>query len=201
MKAVNTRMSSFNLVGIRVLGKNAQTSTDSIRYPSKPRKRLTTGVRLVAFLAIGAHCSSLHAADYTFNYCGLDVKYTSVEKISITYLGWLAPPVTFSGSVGAIVYWPFDTENQPLHNGWTAVGLVTFGSGDIDSESVGGVLWTKGNGLLKPTESPEASKLREASVTFDVSVNGKSCDKHLMMRISNNGPIFIGRHLLSTINQ
>jgi len=194
-------MSNFNQNSAHIHSTSARIVVDEKRRCLKFRLRRMACARLLMFLFIGFHCSSAFAANYTFKYCSLDVKFTSVKKISINYLGWLATPVTFSGNEGTIVYWPFDNENQPLYRGWTAVGLAVFSTGDIASDSVGGILWTKGNGLLNPAESPKSSRQNEAGVTFDISKDGKLCDKHLIMRISNDGSIYIAHHLLSNVRQ
>jgi hypothetical protein len=137
-----------------------------------------------------------HAAEVVLENCGAKFRVSVSPTITIDNLGRLAAPLTASGTIGGVSLWPFDSENRPVQNDWTAVGVILANSGDIGSESTGGVIWIQHSDHLLARYKLEPGA---AAISFWSEKNGISCSKTLRFEIKPNLEISFGDKTLGKL--
>ena len=155
-----------------------------------PRKNSFPWLKTLILCALGAAFSNqAQAADVVLENCGAKFKISVSTTISISDLGRLAAPMTASGTTGGVTLWPFDSENRPVQNDWTAVGVVLANSGDMGSESTGGVIWIRGSAQLLAKYKTEAGV---PVISFWSEKSGIACGKTVRFEITPDLDISFG---------
>ncbi|WP_146745353.1 hypothetical protein [Dyella jiangningensis] len=137
-------------------------------------------------------------ADNAKQSCASDIRFEGVSSISINSLGWLAIPKSISAAEGSVVFWPFDTESQPVQAEWSALAIVLANSGDIGANSVGGIIWvkkTKISGVKIDLISRPA-----ASVTFSFDKDNTNCREGVKFELTNSSEVKFGGRTVGKIN-
>jgi len=192
------RSAVFLWVCIAGLGATrAADSAEQVRtqQPSKNQSyfRLKT---FTLFALCATFLSHAYAAEVVLENCGAKLKISLAQTITINDLGRLATPVTASGTMGGVSLWPFDTENRPVQIDWTAVGVVLANSGDIGSESTGGIVWIQHSDHMLAKYKPEPGA---AAISFWSEKDGIACSKMLRFEIKPNLGISFGEKALGKL--